>query len=529
MGNHPPMLEGLRTRIARWVAPVVSPTRAVRLYGGARNTKTTGYFGSASTSADAELNSSLTALRNRSRQMVRDSGYAKRAKAVTVNNVIGTGVGLQAQVMGVRGELNTRVNDAIESAWREWCRADACHTGGALHFSDLERAALGEVFEAGEVFIRLHYRAFGSSRVPLALELIEPERIADGVAMPGPMASGNEVRMGVEVDAFQRPVAYWLRQRNAGDMHHGANDRAERVPADQILHLKLTTRWPQTRGEPWMHTAVRKLDDVNEYSQHEISAARASAAYFATIKTPEEQNPLQDATDDTGAGMMDIEPLTIQELRPGEELDFHTPNRPNSAFSDFMRAMLREVAAGVGTSYESLSRDYSQSNYSSSRLALLDDRDGYRAVQQWWVRSVREPLHRKWLQQAVMSGAVGVPVDAYAADTTRYEAALFKCRGWSWVDPTKEVNAYKEAVKAGFITVTDVIAATAGGLDVEDIVAVRRRELEMFADAGIELDTTVPAPAPEVAAPVAEVPEPETEDDDEAEAPARVFALRNNA
>lgn len=521
------MLARLRHSLARWLAPAAAGRTGLRMYGGARQTKTTGYFGSSSTSADAELNASLAALRNRSRQMVRDSGYAKRAKEVIVNNVIGSGVGMQAQVMGVRGELNTRVNDGIEAAWREWCRADACHTGGALHFGDLERALLGQVVEAGEVFVRLHSARFGRSAVPLALEIIEAERLADNLAQPGAAQAGNEVRMGVEVDAYQRPVAYWLRRRNAGDMLPGtlsAPDRIERVPAEQIFHLKLTTRWPQTRGEPWMHTAVRKLDDVNEYSQHEVSAARASAAYFATIKTPEDPNPLQDATDDTGQGMMDIEPLTIQELRPGEELDFHAPNRPNSAFDAFMRAMLREIAAGVGTSYESLSRDYSQSNYSSSRLALLDDRDGYKSLQQWWVRSFREPLHRLWLQQAVLARAVPVPVDAYAADAARYEAVLFKPRGWSWVDPTKEVEAYKEAVRAGFTTVTDVIAQTADGRDIEDVITTRQRELRMLADAEIEVDTTVQEPA----APAPMSP-PAGDDDGDAAARGRVFALRNNA
>lgn len=502
------------------------------MYGGARNTNTTGYFGAASTSADAELNTSLTALRNRSRQMVRDSGYAKRAKAVIVNNIVGSGVGLQAQVLGTRGELNTRVNDGIEAAHREWSRADSCHTGGTLHFGDMERMLLGEVFEAGDVLVRLHLRRFGNSKVPLALEVIEAERIADGIGAPGPLAPGNEVRMGVEVDQFQRPVAYWLRMRNSGDMLPGtmyAPDKVERVPADQILHLKITNRWPQTRGEPVMHTSVRKLDDVNEYSQHEISAARASAAYFATIETPEADNPLQDEEGDDGQGSMNIDPLTIQELRPGEKLNFHTPNRPNSAFDGFMRAMLREIAAGIGTSYESLSRDYSQSNYSSSRLALLDDRDGYKALQQWWIRSFREPLYRLWLRQAVLARAVSaVPVEAYALDTARYEAVLFKPRGWSWVDPTKEVKAYKEAVLAGFTTTTDVIAQTADGRDIEDVIATRKRELAMLAEAGIKVDTTfVEAAAPVAAAPAA----PEEPDDDEVEAKsrARVFALRNNA
>lgn len=490
--------------VARQVSAVVPGRRAVRMYAGARNTNATRGFGGFGGSADAELQSSLTQLRNRSRQMVRDSGYAKRAQTIVVNNVIGTGVGMQAQVLGVRGELNTRVNDDIERAWRDWSRAANCHTGGALAFGDFERACMGEVFCAGEVLVRLHMSRFGDSAVPLALELIEAERLADVIDVPG-VAPGHEIRMGVEVDRYQRPVAYWLRQRHAADIRFhvaGQTDRAERVPAEQMLHLRITTRWPQTRGEPWMHAVLRKVDDVNEYSQHEITAARASAAYFATIKTPESQNPLVDETDDAGQQTMAIESLTIQELRPGEELDFHTPNRPNSAFDAFMRSMLREIAAGVGTSYESISRDYSQSNYSSSRLALLDDRDGYRALQQWWARSFRDPLHRLWLHQAVASRAVpSVPETAYWLDRGRYEAVLWKFRGWSWVDPTKEVNAYKEAVKAGFTTLTDVIAQTAGGMDIEDVIGTRQRELQMLDDAGIRVDTTVaavqtPAPAP---------------------------------
>ena len=521
------MAPSWRQRLAHWIAGRPLPARGARLYGGARHTRTTGSFGSAAGSADAELHSSLTVLRSRSRQMVRDSAYAKRAKALIVNNVIGTGVGLQAQVMTTRGDMAAAVNDAIEWAWLRWGSADACHTGGALAFGDLERALMGEVFEAGEVLVRLHLRAFGESAVPLALELIEAERLAGDIDVAGVAAPGNEIRMGVEVDAFQRPVAYWIRSRHSADIRtriDSATDAVERVPAAQIMHLKLTTRWPQTRGEPWMHAVLRKLDDVNEYSQHEITAARASAAYFATIQTPEPANGLADEVEEDGRQVMNIDPLTIQELRPGETLDFHAPNRPNSAFAEFMRAMLREIAAGVGCSYEGLSRDYSQSNYSSSRLSLLDDRDGYKALQQWWVRSFRQPLHRLWLQQAVLARAItGVTVEAYATDRQRYERATFKPRGWSWVDPTKEVTAYKEAIKAGLTTITDVIAATADGRDIEDVITTRQRELQMLEQAGIDVDTLVqPAPEP---APAAAPAAPDAEDDGEDGAAARVLAM----
>lgn len=497
------MLEGkfsaLRARLAGFIAPKrqrkgVANSAAARMYGGARNTRNTIGFGTATTSADSELASSLVALRNRSRQIVRDGGYAKRARNLVVNNVIGSGVGMQCQVMAQRDNLRSAVNDSIEAAWSEWCAGATCHTGGALHFGDLERAAMAQVFETGEAFLRVHLRAFGNSKVPIALELIEAERIADGVAEPGAIAPGAEIRMGVEVDQFGRALAYWVRKRQPGDLNASGEDRVERVPADQIYHLRIITRWPQTRGEPWLHAVVRKLDDMDQTTQLEITAARGSAAYFATITSPEAE-PLPDdaeGEDEEGARVVALDPLTIQQLNPGESLQFHAPNRPNAQLDPFMKMMLREIAAGADVSYASLSADYSASNYSSSRLALLDDRDVWRVLQQWWIRSFRVPFHKRFVQQAILARAVAVPVTEYAADPAKFEATRFKPRGWSWVDPTREVQAAKEGVRAGFTTVTDVIAATGEGRDIEDFIATRKRELQLLEEAGIEVDTTVP-------------------------------------
>jgi lambda family phage portal protein len=515
---------GWRQKIAQFIAGAPQRARrAARMYGGARHTLTTAGFGGGTTSADAELKNSLVMLRSRSRQMVRDSAYARRAKSIIVNNTVGTGVAIQAMVRTTRDEPAKYVCDDIEWQWHHWMAADACHTGGALHFHDLERAAMGEVFETGEVLIRLHFRAFGNSRVPLALELIESERLPIWETQPSALAEGHEVRMGVEVDGFGRPVAYWLRQGHPGDLRPGlaGTERLERVPADQMLHLKITSRWPQTRGEPWMAAVLRKLDDVNEYSQSEISAARAAALYFGSLESKEDgdgaaTDEFKSNTAEDGSAVLDISALTIKELPPGYTLNWHSPNRPNSAFADFMRAMLREIATGIGPgiSYQALSADASQATYSSQRVAMLDERDGYKAVQQWWVRAFREPLHRIWMRQAVLARAVTtVPIEAYAQAPQRYEAVRFKLRGWSWVDPTKEVTAYKEAVMAGFTTISDVIAATAGGMDIEDVLDTRRRELDMLAAAGIEADTTVAAPAAAVA-PVAPAPA-DPEDDEE--------------
>jgi len=520
----------LRARLGRWllgsgasVARRAAPGNGMRTYQGARGSYMTAGFGTGNSSADAELHLSLTSLRSRSRQLLRDAPYAKRACQIVVNNVIGQGVGMQAQVKTTREDFSERINAEIESQWGLWSRAENCHTGGTFHFADMERAAMRQVFEAGEVIIRKHYRAFGASRVPFALELIEAERLADEFAQPGPLNASTMVRMGVEVDRFFRPVAYWIRERHPGDIRDnaGGSDRYERVPADQIFHLRIVERWPQTRGEPWLHAVLRKLNDMDGYSEAEIYAARAAAnVLFAIEQDPANPDaPLDNAaapvgtTQPDGGDQFTVEPGLGMKLDPGQKLNMANPTRPNTALDPFMRYMLREVAAGTGPSYESLSRDYSQSNYSSSRLALLDDRDLWRVLQSWWLRSFREPLHRQWLQAAVLSRAVStIGVEAYATDTERHEAVKFKPRGWGWVDPTKEVEAYKAAIMAGLTTRTDVIAATAGGLDVEDIDETRERELAAAKEKGLVFDTDPEVynkPEPAAAAPAEPAPEPE--------------------
>jgi lambda family phage portal protein len=532
----PTLMQRLRAAFTAFGGKPALPPGAVpfgRMYAAARPARTTGGLGSSGdTSADAEIYSSLTRLRAASRQMIRDSSYAKRARLVVINNVIGAGVGMQAQTKTTRkddsgaAKLHKAVNDGIEAAWFDWSAAKNCHTGGALHFHDLERAAAGEVFEAGEVFIRKHYSRFGESRVPLGLELIESERVPHEIVPPGAV-TGNENRMGIECDRFGRAVAYWIRERHPGDVRGtaGATDRFERVLAEDIFHLRIVERWPQTRGVPWLHTVLRKLDEMNEYTGSEVSAARAASYYFATIESPDSET-LRDEEEEDGQGVMNIDPLTIQQLNPGEKLTFHNPNRPNTALDPFMRHMLREVAAGCGVSYESLSRDYSQSNYSSSRLALLDDRDLWRMLQQWWIRNFRLPLHRAWLQQAVLGRAIdAIQPTQYATDASKFEAVLFKPRGWSWIDPTKEVEAYKEAIKAGLTTLTDVIAQTADGRDIEDVVDTRKREMDLLKQNGVAVDTDVAAEMEAKKPP----PAAQQEEPDAEPARSRVVALKRDA
>jgi hypothetical protein len=143
------------------------------------------------------------------------------------------------------------------------------------------------------------------------------------------------------------------------------------------------------------------------------------------------------------------------------------------------------MAAGLGVSYATLSRDYSQSNYSSGRLALLDDRDNWRVLQQWLIENFHRQVFDEWLGLAVLSGEV--QLQGYETNPDFYHSVRWIPRGWQWVDPAKEMAAYKDAVRCGFTTVTDVVAQQGG--DIEDVMQQRQRELQMAEEMGLVFDT----------------------------------------
>lgn len=482
---------GVLTRIAdvlrkEEVLPRKEPKLEMRMYEGAEGGRLMNDFWGAATSQDSELAGSLSVLRNRSRKLVRDNPHAANLKRIVQDNIVGSGIGVQAQILNDDGTPDRELNDRIEEAWRKWTNKENCHTAGQLSFGSILRLAVGAVFQDGEVLLRKVHRPFGESRIPFALEIIESDLLLDESEGTFLTRSGNSVRFGVEVDPWMRPVAYWVKTAHPGDYQFSTVNRGpdrKRLPAGDVEHIFLIDRWPQTRGVPWMHAVLRRLNDASEYTKSELVAARASANITGFIQQSLDMLDPDDKRFKNISKYVQSEPGTFRRLLPGETFAGFSPSRPNAALDPFMRYMLRELAAGVGVSYESLSRDYSQSNYSSSRLSLLDERSLWRVLQGWIIRDYLTPIYREWLDAAVLCGEV--EIDDYFSDKERYQKVRFKPRGWSWVDPAKEVQAYSEAVANGFMSRSDVIAAIGNGQDREDVDKAIKDDIDRAAELGL--------------------------------------------
>jgi len=481
-----------------------------RAYAAVASNRLTSDWISLGTSADSEIRNSLRLLRNRARQLVRDSDFAKAALRAVRNNVVGTGIKHQSQVQMARGgKLDDRYNSLIEKQWNQWTSADTCHVGGQLSWVEIQRLSITSMLESGEVFIRLINQKFGDSKVPLGLEVLEADLLDDDYT--GIEANGNRVRMGVEIDKWGRPVAYHFLRNHPGDYQFTGSAvvarQRQRIVAKDVIHLFSVERPGQTRGVTAFASAIMRLRNLSGYEEAEIVAARASSAMMAFVRTPD-QELFEDGKyqDDS---VLDFSPGSIRRLAPGEEMQFFSPTRPDDAFTPFVAQMLRAVASGVGCSYTQISSDFSQSNYSSSRLELLETRTHYKTLQQYLIEALCERVYERWMEMAVMAGVLVLP--GYDLDPERYEESKWIPPAAQFVDPQKEADAYKSLIRNGIMTLSQVIALHGG--DFEEQMRQRAHELALADELGIVLDSDpsqVTSSGQQQNLPVADTAEPDT-------------------
>ena len=155
-----------------------------RSFEAAKRGRLTADWFAPQTTQDAELVGDLDTIRNRSRQMIRDNPHAANLRRIIQNNVVGSGIGIQCQVALPDGTPDQTINDLIEKKWIEWSEADSVHTAGQLSLTALLRLVMGSVFQDGEILVRTVKAAFGKSKIPLALEVIEADLLATDYCDP---------------------------------------------------------------------------------------------------------------------------------------------------------------------------------------------------------------------------------------------------------------------------------------------------------------------------------------------------------
>ena len=414
--------------------------------------------------AVAALAFSQDELRAKSRDLVRRNAWAAVGVEAFVANAIGTGIKPQSMV------VDPALREAIQALWRDWC--DEADAGGLTDFYGLQSLACRAMLEGGECLVRLRYRRPEDRlTVGLQIQVLEPEHLP--TTMNREVASGNVIRAGIEFDRLGRRVAYHLYRSHPGDgalapMSGTGGMETVRIPASEVVHLFRPLRPGQIRGEPWLARALVKLNELDQYDDAELVRKKTAAMFagFVTRLAPEDNLMGETSSDEQGVSLAGLEPGTLQLLEPGEDIKFSAPADVGSSYAEFMRQQFRAVAAAMGITYEMLTGDLTQVNYSSIRAGLLEFRRRCEALQHGViVHQLCRPIWQAWMAQAAIEGTLTLP--AFSRRRREYLAAKWIPQGWQWVDPKKEFDAMQTAIRAGLLSRSQAISAF--GYDAEDI------------------------------------------------------------
>lgn len=422
--------------------------------------------------ADQEVRKDGRRLRARARDLAKNSPVIRQYLALLTNNVIGPhGMKLQAQVKNNDKKLNKAINDKIETAWEDWGRSVTTDgKQGLIEFSNL---VLKTVATDGEAFVRKVYGY--PNKHGFALELLDAD-LLDTEFNQTAGEGRNEIRLGVEVDSWGKPLAYWFSDKHPAE---GAiTTRHIRIPADQVMHLYHPERTKQTRGVTWFNSIMVPLRMLDGYLEAELMAARTASAKMGWLQykdatqfeAPDPKNPIR----------IEATPGIVEMLPPGLEFQPWSPDHPTSSFPQFVKAVLRQIATGLRVSYNALANDLEGVNYSSMRSGLLIERDEWRCLQRWWIDRFQRPVYEEWLAASLLAG--GLVLDS--RDFRKFLEARWTPRGWAWVDPEKDINASVIAITNGLASRTEVLAER--GADYEEVLEQLKHEKELAEEAGLE-------------------------------------------
>ena len=439
--------------------------RSFRSYAAANVGRLFSDFMASDSSADRELMSQLKVIRERCRDMARNDEYAARFLQLRERNVVGErGINLQMKARDPDGSLDDFANDSIEVAWRRWGKLGNPTVDGRMDWVDCQKYVERTMQRDGEAIAILVTNS-DPDLPAVQLQFIEPDQLDEALNIRA--KNGNQIRMGVEVDDAQRPVAYHFLSDHPGDHGYLKSAKREhiRVPAENVIHVFKQERVMQSRGVPSMHAALTGMKMLKGYREAELVAARVSASKIGFFTSPAGDGFLADDYDGS-VPIMDAEPGSMHQLPQGVDFKSWDPEHPVSAYADFEKQILKGIASGLNVSYTSLANDLEGVSYSSIREGSLSDRDEYRVAQQFLITHFIRPVFERWLKVTLLQRRINLPSEKL---DKWYDGAVFRGRGWQWVDPQKEMNAAIAGLKNGILSMQDV--ANQYGRDVEETFA----------------------------------------------------------
>lgn len=433
----------------RWTAKRVRARVAMDLvqarYDAAGTNRRTAGWRRPATDVNAAQGGALANLRYDARDLVRNNAYAESALATIVDHVCGWGITASTK--------NTRA----AAKWKDWAESTACDADGRQDFYGIQRLVMRTVVESGECLVRRRWRRPNDTDssgktlpIPMQLQVLEPDFLdstKDAVVAP----SGGWITQGVEYDPIGRRTAYWLFKEHPGSTRPAAGSmQSDRIPATEILHVYRVIRPGQVRGASWFAPITLRLKDLDDYLDAALMKQKV-AACLAVIETDTDASGVGlgvTTPGQNGGPMQDmIEPGSIIKRTPGSTMTLVNPPSINE-HAAYVETVLREIATGIGVTYEDISGSYAGMPYSAARMSRIRH---WARVHGWrWNLLIPQFCAPAW-NWAMQAAAIG------GLEITETPPAEWTAPPPPMLDPGAEGLAYQRLIRSGLRTLSEAL------------------------------------------------------------------------
>lgn len=392
--------------------------------------------------------------------LVRNNPNAYRAVSVFKSNIIGAGIIPQT----ISRSKNEPLKNRFEEVLKKWSDTQDCDYNGIYDLYGLQDQVMDELCVSGNVFIRRRKRRVNVDleEIPFQLQVLPYSQLAKGY-----YDGAQNIVNGIQYDVFGRPKYYFFykdltgQELTAGFLLNSFINQIQKVNAKDVCHVFRADKASQRQGISWFTPVTQTLKDLNLFMYSRLVQQQNQASYTGFVISPDNDLEAYGAKD----GEIELKPGRFQKLDPGDEFR-QIDNSSTNDDSEFVNIYLRDISRGLGMDFLEFSGDYSETNYSSSRMSFLS-----------WERNVRKWQNNliigQWLTkmgQWIFEGSRFAGI--ISLDEQRDLYLKFVAPRREMLDAAKESKALISMIEARLISRPQAIQEM--GFDYEDVM----REIE---------------------------------------------------
>ena len=458
-------------------------------------------------------------LRGLSRAARWDSAHARAIIRRLTDNTVGTGMSASSAPMWdqidtqMTAEQKAALARKITQQFHLYMQSHEPDATGRMTGYELQSFEFLNELGDGEAVIIQRFSGRADRMSPVNLQFIDPDQVA---TPPGKEtwaaanAAGNWLVEGIEVDTYGQEQAIHVR-----DPRDLSMSKYTRIPVSGpsgrrfVLHPGNFELVGQVRGVSILSPILHDLQKITDYGLAELESAVINAviAGYEVAGTSGQTSGfggvLKASAAATGgtassSGGFSTAKITepgiwIGKLPKGGDIKSFDTKRPNVNFGDFVKAVLRSLAAALSIPIEVLEMSFN-ANYSASRASLILFWQRIENLRESLISQLLQPWYDTWFTEAVRAGRF--QAQGFLDKDPLVRAAWLNV---NWIgssmpsiDPTKDADADDKRLAQGSTTRAQV-AMRYNGSDFGENAETLTRENEKLAVANKSMQPPKPA------------------------------------